>query len=527
MDLSDLTWQERALAAERTVAVLKKRLQALDSGSAKSLNQRILEITHRRTVARGRPSQHAPPLVPLDSPDTRTQVEAIHSILDHNSVGFLFVGADLRIRARWSASCEALLRQNKLHGRFLPEVLGWSDELTIEFELMMSQAFDGTIPQGVSLDQLPARATLGGRELRLSYRAQLEDGQTTAIAVTIVDLTAQLQLKRSIRDHLRLVNVVLQRDAFVAFLAESRSRFRQSLQALHNGDPTPLQQTLHAVKDRCASFLLDDVAALCRHLLDNRPLDTSAGVLVLRALNRFVATNQRTLAIPPEADDSLLRLAPESKTTNTSSENAMTSSNNQGQQPGNNPAQGQPAGQLLAPIQEAAKRWSDELSKDVEFVITGQDVVLDHNHLAPVLKCIPHLVRNAIVYGIEFKSNRPHKPGPGKVEVGIIDQGNHIELFVEDDGKGIDSKAVGATAERRSLLPHEQSDKLSTDQAFNLLTTEGFSSTTDLSDSSGKGVGLSAVRQAVEQLNGQLTLKSSPGEGSRFTITIPKLAQAS
>ncbi len=177
-DLQDIPWQSRAEAAERTVAVLKKRLRAIDSGEEKTVIQRRLESANRRAVENDRRralselrSNELQKYSARLEGEVAARTEQIRTILDHVSAGFLLVGPSLTIEPGWSRSCERLFALAQPGGVALARALGWSDAQRADFEASASQVFDDILPEELTTAQLPVRATVAGRTLHLEYSA--------------------------------------------------------------------------------------------------------------------------------------------------------------------------------------------------------------------------------------------------------------------------------------------------------------------------------------------------------------------
>ena len=136
---------------------------------------------------------------------------------------------------------------------------------------------------------------------------------------------------------------------------------------------------------------------------------------------------------------------------------------------------------------------------------------------------ILHLLRNSIDHGIEPPQERhaAHKPRRGTIRLAAKRTENHILIEVEDDGAGIDAGQVKAIAVAKGLITAEQAEVLSQKDALGLIFSAGFTSTREVTDLSGRGVGLDVVKTATERLGGTIAVSTRPGEGSRFTLQLP------
>ncbi|ENM5833918.1 chemotaxis protein CheA [Vibrio metoecus] len=164
------------------------------------------------------------------------------------------------------------------------------------------------------------------------------------------------------------------------------------------------------------------------------------------------------------------------------------------------------------------------LGKKVDLQIQGEQTELDKTVLERIVDPLVHLVRNGIDHGVEMPDVRLAK---GKPETGVITlqafhQGGSIIVEIRDDGAGIDCDKLWRKAVEKGVLePHTQRSDLTDKQIINLIFAPGFSTAEQVSDISGRGVGMDVVKRNIEELGGQIEVESELGRGSRFTISLP------
>jgi two-component system, chemotaxis family, sensor kinase CheA len=163
------------------------------------------------------------------------------------------------------------------------------------------------------------------------------------------------------------------------------------------------------------------------------------------------------------------------------------------------------------------------LGKEVRFDISGRDTPLDrslHHELADVLI---HLLRNALDHGIEPAAERVArgKPAAGAVRLSAEAERSHVVVRVEDDGRGIDLTHVAEVAVASGQLTREAAEEATREELLHILTRPGFSTRSEVTDVSGRGVGLDVVASRVRSVRGVLEIESWPGEGTRFTLRLP------
>lgn len=180
-----------------------------------------------------------------------------------------------------------------------------------------------------------------------------------------------------------------------------------------------------------------------------------------------------------------------------------------------------PISQIFSRFPRLVRDLSKSLKKQISLDIEGEDTELDKSVIEDLLDPLIHMVRNSIDHGVESPAERREagKPEEGQVRLKASNEGNMILIEIVDDGKGIDVSSVREKAIERGVIhPNKQ---LSDVEAFNLIFEPGFSTAKQVTDVSGRGVGLDVVKRQIEKLNGNVSVWSEEGEGSRFTIKIP------
>lgn len=164
-----------------------------------------------------------------------------------------------------------------------------------------------------------------------------------------------------------------------------------------------------------------------------------------------------------------------------------------------------------------------ELGKEIELVIEGEDTELDRTVIDEIGDPLVHLLRNAVDHGIEAPGSRI---ASGKIECGHIHlmarhEGNNVIIEVEDDGKGINYEALKIKAVSQGMISEEEAAEMNRQSALRLVLLPGLTTVETVTDISGRGVGLDAVLNKIEALNGNLQIESTPGRGAKFKIQLP------
>lgn len=184
----------------------------------------------------------------------------------------------------------------------------------------------------------------------------------------------------------------------------------------------------------------------------------------------------------------------------------------------------------MVPIESVVQKFprmirdlSKKLDKKMELYMTGEDTELDRTVVDQIGDPLQHLLRNSADHGLENAELRKKrgKPETGSIHLNAFQEGNNVIIEVSDDGNGIDTENVKNKAIERGLITPEQGAALSQKEIIDFLFMPSFSMAKQISDVSGRGVGLDVVKSNIEALGGDVEVKSVLGEGSKFTVRLP------
>ncbi|WP_312256441.1 chemotaxis protein CheA [Stutzerimonas nitrititolerans] len=183
----------------------------------------------------------------------------------------------------------------------------------------------------------------------------------------------------------------------------------------------------------------------------------------------------------------------------------------------------QPIKKVFGRFPRLVRDLARSLKKEINLELVGEDTDLDKNLVEALADPLVHLVRNAVDHGIEMPADREAagKSRTGKVVLSAEQEGDHILLMISDDGKGMDANVLRAKAVEKGMLEKDAAERLTDLECYNLIFAPGFSTKTEISDVSGRGVGMDVVKTKISQLNGTVNVFSSKGQGSRVVIKVP------
>ncbi|HAW93105.1 MULTISPECIES: chemotaxis protein CheA [unclassified Arsukibacterium] len=183
----------------------------------------------------------------------------------------------------------------------------------------------------------------------------------------------------------------------------------------------------------------------------------------------------------------------------------------------------QPIKKVFGRFPRVVRDLARSLQKDINLILEGEETDLDKNLVEALADPLVHLVRNSVDHGIEMPDVRlkAGKPKVGLVKLAATQAGDHILLTIQDDGAGMDPEKLKGIAIKRGILDADAAARMSDNDAFNLIFAPGFSTKEQISDISGRGVGMDVVKTKINQLNGTVQINSKLGVGTLLEIKVP------
>lgn len=183
----------------------------------------------------------------------------------------------------------------------------------------------------------------------------------------------------------------------------------------------------------------------------------------------------------------------------------------------------QPIGRLFQKYPRLARDLARQLGKDVELVLSGEDTEIDKTMIEDLNDPLVHLIRNAVDHGVDSPEERVAAGKPAKSLIHLVAEqiGDHIVIEITDDGRGIRPDVIRSKAMEKGLIDAETANTLDERQSLQLIFLPGFSTKDQISDVSGRGVGMDVVKTNIQRLNGRVDVTSVVGQGSSFRILLP------
>lgn len=183
----------------------------------------------------------------------------------------------------------------------------------------------------------------------------------------------------------------------------------------------------------------------------------------------------------------------------------------------------QPVKKVFGRFPRVVRDLARNMKKEIDLEMHGEETDLDKNLIEALADPMVHLVRNAVDHGIETPEAREKvgKRRKGRVILSAEQEGDHILLSIEDDGKGMDAEVLRQKAVEKGMMDQEAADRLDEKECYNLIFQPGFSTKTEISDVSGRGVGMDVVKTGIVKMNGSVGIDSELGRGSTIVIKLP------
>ena len=382
-------------------------------------------------------------------------------------------------------------------------------------EAAWDQIREDVLPLEVAIDQLPKRLSTNDATYDLRYLPLLREEELQSVLVVIADITSDLLHEREEAESRELMQafhrLMKDRAGFRAFLQEASGMLE--IIAAPGADGPTLKAALHTLKGNTASLGLSVIAKLCHQLEDGlaaeeklRPPDLARLQQRWKALNKQLdELAPRDAGLVEVADAELAELA------------SLLERN--GQSEALSQIHGwklEPVSRPLARLAEQARALAKRLGKgDIEVEVAPSSLRLDPERFTPVFSELTHVLRNAIDHGLETRQDRQaagKKPG-GRIGLRASHADASVIIEVSDDGRGIDGESV----RRRASSPKAATSA----DLIAILCREGFSTRSEVNETSGRGVGMAAVKRCVDSMGGLIELQTELGRGTTWRFVVP------
>ncbi|MEP7049773.1 MAG: ATP-binding protein [Pseudomonadota bacterium] len=442
-------------------------------------------------------------------------------VLDTVSQGLVTIDREGRVSGERSAAFDRWFGAPAAEDLFAEHVARMDRKLEFSLRQGWEQLVENVMPLELNIQQMPQRMAVGNTSYSLAFTPILDDQEVNGALVTISDVTAEVAAERAEateREFVRTFERAVQdRNGFMGFLAEV-GQLVARIAARGYGDAADLLRALHTVKGNCGMYGIESVAQVAHDLEslvrdDQRELAKAHFELLERSWSRF--TDRLTALLELKADhlvevshaeiDDLTKVAlsptPRERVAQAIQE-----------------LKHEPVALCFERFKQQIEALAQRLGKPIPTVVTnGGGLRLPVRRWAPFWSAFVHVLRNSVDHGLESGEARM---GAGKAEAGTVSlearaEAGGVTIEVRDDGHGIDWDALKMRARSAGLSTKAPADLVSA------LFADGVSTATEVTAISGRGLGLAAVREAVEGLHGSVEVASIRGQGTTFTFRFP------
>jgi signal transduction histidine kinase/HAMP domain-containing protein len=449
----------------------------------------------------------------------------IKMILDHVKTGFLLIDRDFVVQEGYTRSCETLLDSTQIKARKLSSVLNLTGEEEKHFTLSLLQVFDDEMPESVTLGQIPRNFVIGDRTISLEG-STIRDaaGRISKILFTLVDVTLLKSIELENQINRSIVNIMQNMNSFRDFIQDSRDRLKNCYSAIESGNMVVLRRDLHTLKGNSAAFGIRQVAELIHSTEDKEKIVPEYLSGIEESLREFLDRHYSLLKVKFDSENR--RLVSIDEHSLNEMERVIQGLDHQEALKDYVTQwlvemRKDTVESMLGPISNYVHKLAMQRGIDLDFIIEGGEIRMGRDEAADIFQNLVHLFRNAIDHGLEPSFERGSKPERARLALTIRTDAEHYLIEVNDDGRGIDPKRVLAKAQQLGIITEDAAARLAPDETLQLIFHDGLSTAETVTDISGRGVGMKAVKDAIESVGGEIHIESRIGLGTRFLLRIP------
>jgi two-component system chemotaxis sensor kinase CheA len=477
-------------------------------------------------------------------------LENINQALDHKNIklknifnnveqGFLTFGSDLRIQSEYSLECEKLFNKF-IAGETLSSLLNPKDINMQNFiDDLLTKIFSSSkYHKNIYIPLLPEEVTINNKVINLSYKMVKNEVDENVIMVIITDITEKRLLEKLMdeeRSTLKMVvKTIMNRDDFKELVVAYKEFTEQSFKATEPKDYEGILRQIHTFKGNFSQYMMINLVPKLNELenkLYEKKDDFNINHINNAELNNWLEQDLHILEFFVGKDfikegeifyiekDKLIEIEKKIQESLSLKESRVIL-------PLIKSLRYKSVKDLLKTYPDYTMQLSERLHKSISpFNITGDNIMIDTSNYQEVFKVLVHIFRNCVDHGIETEDERVNK---GKDQIGNIqcevkDFAEKFQIIISDDGRGIDAYALQQKCINDGLYTKEELSTLTHKQELELIYKHGITTKEEVTYISGRGVGMSAVKQYISEISGIIEIDSEKDRGTVFTITLPKL----
>jgi HPt (histidine-containing phosphotransfer) domain-containing protein len=445
-------------------------------------------------------------------------------VLDNVDHGFITLSPEGRMATERSRIVDAWFGACADSLPFWEYLAPLSDSFGSHFQWAWEQLTEALLPLEAGLAQLPTRLTTGEKTFAFRYSPFFRGAQLEGVLVIASDITGELAREREEAEQHELLEsfkrLMLDRAGFKDFVRQTSAMMAAIASAAAQGDRGTLLCTVHTLKGNSAIVGLSRVAALCHSIEESVKVEDQHRTDELLAelarrwktiaehVDQLIGTaSERMLEVPEARYNALLALFADRSRAGEAFEELLT-------------WRLEPLERSLQRLGEQAVVLAERAGWEVDVQIETGEVRVDPERWQPLARELTHVVRNAVAHGFQSSEERraQSKAPRNRLSLAARVQGGVLTLEIGDDGRGIDWQALRTSAREHGLAFETHEDLV------RALFRGGISTRQHADEIAGRGIGMTAVKNQVDAMDGQIHVRSSPGAGTTWIITVPNVA---
>ncbi|MDP4088691.1 MAG: ATP-binding protein [Bacillota bacterium] len=465
----------------------------------------------------------------------------LKNILDHVEQGLLTFNKSLVINYEYSQECERIF-SGKVSQNKLSSLLYESDDSMQSFiDDLLLKIFDseeGKRPLYISL--LPEEVLIEGKNISVSYKIVKDEKDEDIMMVILSDITEKRKLEKKMdeeRSILKMVvKTIINRNEFLQLSGEYKSFCEEDFNGLQKEDFDEWLRKIHTFKGNFSQFDMISVVKQLDELENSLYSDTSYSIITDlngKQLYSWLSEDLNIIETYTGSDfsrDEEIFYIKKSKLTEIEEKlkKVLSAYEYKTVLPMIKSLCYKSVKELLAIYPAYIEKLSQRIERPVRpLEISGDEVLIDTNYYGEVTKSLVHIFRNCVDHGIENEDERLEK---GKEQMGTIrcmvkDLADNFSITISDDGRGIDVPLLEQKCLERNVCSEEELHKMNHDEKMDLIFKQGLSTKDSATSISGRGVGMPAVKEAVENAGGNIEVYSEKDVYTSFIITLPKIEE--
>jgi CheY-specific phosphatase CheX/signal transduction histidine kinase len=466
----------------------------------------------------------------------------LKNILDHVEQGLLNFNRNLLINAEYSLECERIFQKSIAYGRLSELFYSGDNNMKSFIDDLMLKIFDSEdSKRALYISLLPEEVLINERNISISYKIVTDEKDEEIMMVILSDITEKRRLEKMMdeeRNTLKMVvKAIINRNEFLQVANEYNSFCNEDFTSLQNEDYDEVLRRIHTFKGNFSQFDMINVVKKLDELeskLYDRSLEYELNSINSNLLYSWLCEDLEIIEAYTGSNflkDEEMFYIKKSKLTEIEDKikKVLTPYECKTVLPLIKSLGYKSVNELLVTYPNYIDKLSQRLNKSVfPLEVTGSEVLVDTSYYGDVSKVLVHIFRNCVDHGIESEDERLEKGKEqfGKIQCQIDDLGDTFSITISDDGRGIDVDLLEKKCIEANIYSEDELNQMTLEEKLYLIFEQGITTKDSANSISGRGVGMAAVKEAVEKSGGTIEVYSVKDRYTSFVITLPKIEES-